>query len=75
MHNAAQETTKVIFPFGRLNDGYGEFGSANGCFRATTRNVGNWSMAGVPLVEIASVQPTVDHRRQCQVSGDQFELL
>ena len=34
-----------------------------------------WSMAGARLGEIASVQPTVVHRRQCQVSGEQFEIL
>ena len=33
------------------------------------------SSPGAHLIEIASVQPTVDHRRQCRVSGEQFELL
>jgi hypothetical protein len=28
-------------PLGWLNNWYGEFGSAAGCYRATTRNVGN----------------------------------
>ena len=32
-------------------------------------------MAGAHLVEVPSVQPTVEHQRQCQVSGEQFVLL
>jgi hypothetical protein len=34
-----------------------------------------WSMAGTHLVEVSAVQPTVGHQRQCQVSGEQFEIL
>ena len=61
--DAAQEPTKVIFRFFTLNDRYREFGSANGRYRATTSNVGTWSMAGAHLVEVSSVQPTVGHQR------------
>lgn len=32
-------------------------------------------MAGAHLVEVPAVQPNVGHRRQCQVSGEQFEIL
>jgi hypothetical protein len=34
-----------------------------------------WSVAGARLVEITSVRPTVRRRRQCQVLGEQFEIL
>ena len=34
-----------------------------------------WSSPDVRLVEVPSVQPTAGHQRQCQVSGDQIEIL
>jgi len=58
--NAAQETTKVTFPFGRLNDRYGEFGAAVESFRTTARDVGIWSMPGAHFDEVAPSMPLVD---------------
>jgi len=55
----AQKTTKVIFSFGKLNNRYGKFGSTKSCFRATTRDVGSWSMAGIRFDEIVATKQPV----------------
>ncbi len=61
---AAQEPTKVIFRFFTLNDRYLEFGSANGRYRATTSNIGTWSLAVTAMREIDAIfqiSPGIDY--------------
>ncbi len=62
--NAAQGPTKVIFRFCTVNDRYLEFGSANDRYRATTFNIGTWSLAVTAMREIDAIfqrSPGIDY--------------
>ena len=51
--------SSVNFIISRLNDGYGEFGSAAGCYWATARDIGYWSNTGAWFHGVVSRKLTV----------------